>query len=150
MAQIKIEVLFDPAKENLREVLKPLVDDQAPAKYEQMVIPEFTATRELTDSDTMAVANVDKAVKTAEAKVKATTTLAEEPVEEPAEESEELSAEEKLKALKRDIRALALALSKSNKAKLGEVLAGFGATRLADVDPADYQTLHEKLVSARG
>lgn len=146
MAQIKIEVLFDPAKENLRDVLKPLVDDQMPAKYEQMVIPEFTATKEITESDVKAAANVDKAVKAAEAEAKAATT----PVEEPAEAPEELSDEEKLKALKRDIRALALALSKSNKAKLGEVLAGFGATRLADVDPADYQTLHEKLVSARG
>ncbi len=138
MAQIKIEITYDPATERLPDVLDGL---NMSAKYKAAVKVSCEEQTKLVSAATEAAET--KAPETTEPSAPADT-------DETAAESTSADEETK-KVTKTDVRAAATALSKANKrAELKAIFTKFGGTKLSDMKEEDYPALLKELVAANG
>lgn len=132
MATIKVEVTYDPKKETLSQALASLLTEK----------PEHTEiTAQMSLFDNPAPTETPTAQASTEA-----------PQESPAESAPETPdtkpAEEKTIS-KADVRALAVKLSKNDKAALKAIFKELGVANLSAVKEEDYPVFYEKLVAAR-
>lgn len=135
MAQIKVEVQYDPSKETLEQVLAGLIGKAPAAKPAAKSAP--------VKAD--APAKVETPV---EEPKSADPTPVEAPAETPAEAPK---PEPEAPVSKTDVRAIATALSKAGKQdELKKIFAEFGGKKLSDIAEADYPALMKKLVAANG
>ena len=133
MATIKVEVTYDPKKETLSQALANLLTE----KPEHT---EITAQMSLFDNPT------PTETPTAQ-------TSTEAPQESPAEsasEAPDTKPTEEKTISKADVRALAVKLSKNNKAALKAIFKELGVANLSAVKEEDYPVFYEKLVAANG
>lgn len=136
MATIKVEVTYDPKKETLSQALASLLTEK----------PEHTEiTAQMSLFDNPAPTETPTAQASTEA-----------PQESPAESAPETPetpdtkpAEEKTIS-KADVRALAVKLSKNDKAALKAIFKELGVANLSAVKEEDYPVFYEKLVAANG
>lgn len=133
MATIKVEVTYDPKKETLSQALASLLTE----KPEHT---EITAQMSLFDNP----APVD--APTAQPPIEVPQ---EPPVEPTATVPDAKPAEEKTIS-KADVRALAVKLSKNDKAALKAIFNELGVANLSAVKEEDYPVFYEKLVAANG
>ena len=134
MATIKVEVTYDPKKETLSQALASLLTEK----------PEHTEiTAQMSLFDNPAPTETPTAQASTEA-----------PQESPAESAPETPdtnkpAEAKTSS-KADVRALAVKLSKNDKAALKAIFKELGVANLSAVKEEDYPVFYEKLVAANG
>lgn len=129
MATIKVEVTYDPKKETLSQALASLLTEK----------PEHTETNvQMSLFDSPAPAETPTAQTSTEA-----------PQEPPAEFAPEAPVTEKTIS-KADVRALAVKLSKNDKAALKAIFKELGVANLSAVKEEDYPVFYEKLVAANG
>lgn len=130
MAIINVSISYDTDRETLQDALKPFLScgtiDANDLKHKNAPMP--IAENEV---------NAPEKTEESEPQPKA------EPIPEPEAEPETVKAPSKT-----DIRAMATALSKKDKAKLKEIFAAFNATKLSDIPENEYPALMEKLVAA--
>lgn len=123
---VEIKITYDPSSETLNQAIASLIEDH----QANMVIPGQLTLFENPQPD---------------APQEKTKAPAEKKQEEPVKQ-EESKAAPAAQVSKTDIRAIATALSKAGKkAELKAALEAFGATKLSDVNEADYPALKEKL-----
>ena len=133
MATIKVEVTYDPKKETLNQALASLLTEkpERTETYAQMSLFDNPTPTETPTAQTSTEA----------------------PQESPAESAPETPdakpAEEKTIS-KADVRALAVKLSKNDKAALKAIFRELGAANLSAVKEEDYPVFYEKLVAANG
>lgn len=137
MATIKVEVTYDPKKETLSQALASLLTE----KPEHT---EITAQMSLFDNP-------------APTETPTAQTFTEAPQESPAESPAESASEapdtkptEEKTISKADVRALAVKLSKNDKAALKAIFKELGVANLSAVKEEDYPVFYEKLVAANG
>lgn len=134
MATIKVEVTYDPKKETLSQALASLLTEK----------PEHTEiTAQMSLFDNPALTETPTAQASTEV-----------PQESPAESAPETPdtnkpAEAKTSS-KADVRALAVKLSKNDKAALKAIFKELGVANLSAVKEEDYPVFYEKLVAANG
>lgn len=144
MAQVKIEITFDPSKETLAQAIAGLQGGNVTAAAEK---PTTTAK--------------SKVEKPAPDPAPAPTGKAEAAAETPAAKEPEASASattgdkkpepEEKPVSKTDVRAVATALSKAGKRdELKAAFAKFGGSKLSDIKESDYPALMRELVSLNG
>lgn len=127
MATIKVEVTYDPKKETLSQALASLLTEK----------PEHTEiTAQMSLFDNPAPTETPTAQASTEA-----------PQESPAESAPETPD---TKISKADVRALAVKLSKNDKAALKAIFKELGVANLSAVKEEDYPVFYEKLVAANG
>ena len=132
MATIKVEVTYDPKKETLSQALASLLTEK----------PEHTETiAQMSLFDNLAPTETPIAQTSPEAP--------QESPAEPATEAPAKPAEEKTIS-KADVRALAVKLSKNDKAALKAIFKELGVANLSAVKEEDYPVFYEKLVAANG
>lgn len=134
MATIKVEVTYDPKKETLSQALASLLTEK----------PEHTEiTAQMSLFDNPAPTETPTAQASTEA-----------PQESPAESAPETPdtkpAEAKTISKADDVRALAVKLSKNDKAALKAIFKELGVANLSAVKEEDYPVFYEKLVAANG
>lgn len=152
MAQVKIEITFDPSKETLAQAISALTPQ---ANIDVNSLGE-AVTQE-------ALSRIDKANKTkaekpttdpapvpadkAEAATKNTASVED---QDDADRAAAGDPEEK-PVSKTDVRAVATALSKAGKRdELKAAFAKFGGSKLSDIKESDYPALMRELVSING
>ena len=127
MATIKVEVTYDPKKETLSQALASLLTEK----------PEHTEiTAQMSLFDNPAPTETPTAQTSTEA-----------PQESPAESASEAPD---TKPTEDDVRALAVKLSKNDKAALKAIFKELGVANLSAVKEEDYPVFYEKLVAANG
>ena len=136
MATIKVEVTYDPKKETLSQALASLLTE----KPEHT---EITAQMSLFDNPS------PTETPTAQASTEAPQESQESPAESAPETPDAKPAEEKTVS-KADVRALAVKLSKNDKAALKAIFKELGVANLSAVKEEDYPVFYEKLVAANG
>ena len=124
MATIKVEVTYDPKKETLSQALASLLTE----KPEHT---EITAQMSLFDNP-------------------APTEAPQESPAESASETPDTKPTEEKTISKADVRALAVKLSKNDKAALKAIFKELGVANLSAVKEEDYPVFYEKLVAANG
>lgn len=130
MATIKIEVTYDPKEESLNQALASLLNAK----------PEITGTpMQMSLFNTPALTDAPHTVPEANAVESVANTI--EP-EAPAKEEKTIS--------QADVRALAVALSKTNKPALKAIFKELGVASFSAVKEEDYPVFYEKLVAANG
>ena len=133
MATIKVEVTYDPKKETLSQALASLLTEK----------PEHTEiTAQMSLFDNPAPTETPTAQTSTEA-----------PQESPAEsasEAPDTKPTEEKTISKADLRALAVKLSKNDKAALKAIFKELGVANLSAVKEEDYPVFYEKLVAANG
>lgn len=157
MAQIKIEITYDPSTETLEQAVSSLVPKAA---IDPDALGE-AVTRE-------ALARLGKASGKASGKTEGPTSAGTGETSAPAKNegtaasetagskpdaspSESESGLEPKKVSKTDVRAVATALSKAGKREeLSAIFAEFGGKKLSDIKEEDYPALMERLVAANG
>ena len=142
MATIEFKVTYDSKKESLEQVLANLLSAKPENNetYKQLSLfdkPETPAAPTMPDASaanpaTEQTAGVKKAVADAPA--------------DPAPATQE----EPKKISQADVRALAVALSKSNKPALKAIFKELGVSSFSGVKEEDYPVFYEKLVAANG
>lgn len=129
MATIKVEVTYDPKKETLSQALASLLTEK----------PEHTEiTAQMSLFDNPAPTETPTAQTSTEA-----------PQESPAEsasEAPDTKPTEEKTISKADVRALAVKLSKNDKAALKAIFKELGVANLSAVKEEDYPVFYEKLV----
>ncbi len=140
MAQVKIEITFDPSKETLAQAIAGLQGGNITAAAEKpAATTKANAEKPVKDP---APASAEKteapAAKETEASASATTgSTKPDPEEKPVS--------------KTDVRAVATALSKAGKRdELKAAFAKFGGSKLSDIKESDYPALMRELVSING
>lgn len=134
MAQIKVEVQYDPSKETLEQALAGLIGKAPAAKPAAKSAP--------------VKADAPAKVETPVEEPKSAPVEA--PVEAPAE-APVSKPEPEAPVSKTDVRAIATALSKAGKQdELKKIFAEFGGKKLSDIAEVDYPALMKKLVAANG
>lgn len=137
MATIKVEVTYDPKKETLSQALASLLTEK----------PEHTEiTAQMSLFDNPAPTETPTAQASTEAPQ-------ESPAESPAESAPETPDTKPAEAKtisKTDVRALAVKLSKNDKAALKAIFKELGVANLSAVKEEDYPVFYEKLVAANG
>lgn len=137
MATIKVEVTYDPKKETLSQALASLLTEK----------PEHTEiTAQMSLFDNPAPTETPTAQASTEAPQ-------ESPAESPAESAPETPDTKPAEAKtisKADVRALAVKLSKNDKAALKAIFKELGVANLSAVKEEDYPVFYEKLVAANG
>ena len=129
MATIKVEVTYDPKKETLSQALASLLTEK----------PEHTEiTAQMSLFDNPAPTETPTAQASPET-----------PQESAPETPDTKPAEEKTIS-KADVRALAVKLSKNDKAALKAIFKELGVANLSAVKEEDYPVFYEKLVAANG
>ena len=126
MATIKVEVTYDPKKETLSQALASLLTEK----------PEHTET------------NVQMSLFDSPAQT--STEAPQEPPAESAPEAPVTKPTEENTISKADVRALAVKLSKNDKAALKAIFKELGVANLSAVKEEDYPVFYEKLVAANG
>ena len=121
MATIKVEVTYDPKKETLSQALANLLTE----KPEHT---EITAQMSLFDNPTPT----------------------ETPTAQTSTEAPDTKPTEEKTISKADVRALAVKLSKNDKAALKAIFKELGVANLSAVKEEDYPVFYEKLVAANG
>ena len=127
MATIKVEVTYDPKKETLSQALASLLTEK----------PEHTET------------NVQMSLFDSPA-AQTSTEAPQEPPAESAPEAPITKPTEEKTISKADVRALAVKLSKNDKAALKAIFKELGVANLSAVKEEDYPVFYEKLVAANG
>lgn len=130
MAQVKIEITFDPATETVEQALaafKTFTNKTGEAKA-----PKTAATKPEAEADTPVVTEGEQM--SLFDTVPEETATAEAPTEKPIS--------------KTDIRATATALSKTNKPALKAIFDSFGVAKLSDIPEDKYPELMRKMVEA--
>lgn len=130
MATIKVEVTYDPKKESLSQALAGLLTEkpEPTETYPQMSLFDSPVPAETSTS---------------------TEAPQESPVESAPEAPDTKPTEEKTIS-KADVRALAVKLSKNDKAALKAIFKELGVANLSAVKEEDYPVFYEKLVAANG
>lgn len=155
MAQIKIEITYDPSTETLEQAVSSLVPKTAidPNALGEAVTRETlarlgkasgkTESTETPKGPTSAGTGETSATVKAEAPT-ASETAGNKPGASPSDP-------EPKKVSKTDVRAVATALSKAGKREeLSAIFAEFGGKKLSDIKEEDYPALMERLVAANG
>lgn len=133
MATIKVEVTYDPKKETLSQALASLLTEK----------PEHTEiTAQMSLFDNPAPMETPTAQASSEAP--------QESPAEPAPETPDTKPAEEKTISKADVRALAVKLSKNDKAALKAIFKELGVANLSAVKEEDYPVFYEKLVAANG
>jgi outer membrane biosynthesis protein TonB len=153
MATIKIEITYDPSKENLEQALASLQNHEANALGEavtQEVLARMNSDADQGKPETPAPKKTKAQDKP---KTKEPDPEPETPAEEPApvveEPAPEAPAEPEKPVTKTDVRAIATALSKKGKREeLAAIFAKFGAKNLSTIKESDYPALMRELVAA--
>lgn len=145
MAQIKIEITYDPSTETLEQAVSSLVPKAAASAAPNMK-PETTGkpvTEDKPKGPTPAATDETAASAPTEAPA-AKETASDKPGASPSDP-------EPKKVSKTDVRAIATALSKAGKREqLSAIFAEFGGKKLSDIKEEDYPALMEKLEAANG
>lgn len=150
MAQIKIEITYDPSTETLEQAVSSLVPRAiasaavtAPATTDKPK-PESTPKAEDKPASPTS-ASTDETSAPAETEGPAATeTASDQPSASPSDPPPR-------KVSKTDVRAAATALSKAGKREqLSAIFAEFGGKKLSDIKEEDYPALMEKLEAANG
>lgn len=129
MAQIKIEITYDPSTETLAQAVSSLV-------------PQAAASTTTAAPAAVGKSEQDKPATTTEPEVK--------PQETSAAATTGRKPEEK-PVSKTDVRAMATVLSKAGKREqLSAIFAEFGGKKLSDIKEEDYPALMKKLEAANG
>ena len=163
MAQIKIEITYDPSTETLAQAVSSLVPSTAgidPNALGEAVTQEALARLGKATGKT-APAKAETVDKTEGAgpttadtgKTSAAAKNEGETVKESAGSKPDASPSEPSpkKVSKTDVRAVATALSKAGKREeLSAIFAEFGGKKLSDIKEEDYPALMERLVAANG
>lgn len=123
MATIKIEVTYDPKEESLNQALASLLGAKPEIAETPVQMPLF---------------NTPAPTETNAAETEANTVEPEIPVKEEKTISQA------------DVRALAVALSKTNKPALKAIFKELGVASFSAVKEEDYPIFYEKLVTANG
>lgn len=157
MAQIKIEITYDPSTETLEQAVSSLVPKTAidPNALGEAVTQEALARLRKTSGKAETPSKTESADPTP---VATGETVAAAPTEAPAAKETASdkpgaspSEPEPRKVSKTDVRAVATALSKAGKRdKLSAIFAEFGGKKLSDIKEEDYPALMEKLEAANG
>lgn len=166
MAQIKIEITYDPSKEALEQAVSSLVPSTVGIDCNTLgeaVTQEVLARLRKTSSETIATEAVQSSEdKTNGADITSTDTDKASAPTGTEDQSAMDSASDQVntplfdpdsvkKVSKTDVRAIATALSKSGKREeLSAIFAEFGGKKLSDIKEADYPALMERLVAANG
>lgn len=125
MAQVKIEITYNPGTETLEHALGSLLARPMTATSAQTETPK-------------------ESPKEPPKKDSPKTSVESEPQDEPAPKKSAAPT-------KTDVRAVATALSKAGKRdELQAIFAEFGGKKLSDIQEDDYPALMEKLVAANG
>lgn len=146
MAQIKIEITYDPSTETLEQAVSSLVP-KASASAVTSSKPETTPTAKPENKPAGPTpAATGETAATAPTEGETATTGAS---GQPAASLSETKPERKVS--KTDVRAIATALSKAGKREqLSAIFAEFGGKKLSDIKEEDYPALMEKLEAANG
>ena len=160
MAQIKIEITYDPSTETLAQAVSSLVPSATgidPNALGEAVTQEAIARLRATQN---AVAQekpseAESLDPTAAATGKPAATAATEgtavTADAPSKPDASPSDPSPKPVSKTDVRAVATALSKAGKrAELSAIFAEFGGKKLSDIKEEDYPALMERLVAANG
>ena len=153
MAQIKIEITYDPSTETLEQAVSSLVPKAAidPDALGEAVTREALARLGKAPGKTETEGPTSAGTGETSAPAKNDGTAASETAGgkhgashcEPGPESKKVS--------KTDVRAVATALSKAGKREeLSAIFAEFGGKKLSDIKEEDYPALMERLVAANG
>lgn len=129
MATIKVEVTYDPKKETLSQALASLLTEK----------PEHTEI-------TAQMSLFDNSAPTETPTAQASTEVP----QESAPETPDTKPAEAKTISKADVRALAVKLSKNDKAALKAIFKELGVANLSAVKEEDYPVFYEKLVAANG
>lgn len=133
MATIKVEVTYDPKKETLSQALASLLTEK----------PEHTEI-------TAQMSLFDNPAPTETPTAQASTEAPQESPAESAPETPDTKPAEAKTISKADVRALAVKLSKNDKAALKAIFKELGVANLSAVKEEDYPVFYEKLVAANG
>lgn len=158
MAQIKIEITYDPSTETLAQAVSSLVPSTAgidPDTLGEAVTQEALARLGKATGKTETADKTEGAGPTAAATGEASAAAKNEgeTVKESAGSKPDASPSEPSpkKVSKTDVRAVATALSKAGKREaLSAIFAEFGGKKLSDIKEEDYPALMERLVAANG
>lgn len=136
MAQIKIEITFDPTKETIEQALAGLMVNPKPAAVE-------TKADKPAKTEKPKAASAETSDPEPQAEAKPQTAETAKPDAAPAAEEKPVS--------KTDVRAIATALSKAGKREvLAGIFAKFGSKNLSGIKESDYPALMKELVAANG
>lgn len=154
MAQIKIEITYDPSTETLEQAVSSLVPKTAidPDALGEAVTQEALArlgkTSGKTDPEDKSKGHTAAAADKTDAPAKTEGTATENAA---GDKPGAASSESGRKVSKTDVRAVATALSKAGKREqLSAIFAEFGGKKLSDIKEEDYPALMEKLEAANG
>lgn len=142
MATIEFKVTYDSKKESLEQVLANLLSAK----------PENNETyKQLSLFDKPEAHAAPTTPETPAADPAAEQTAGTKPVVADAPADPEPAAKEEPKKISQaDVRALAVALSKSNKPALKAIFKELGVSSFSGVKEEDYPVFYEKLVAANG
>ena len=142
MAQIKIEITFDPVKETLEQALAGLMANPKPAAANRPAAVE-------NKTDKPAKADKPKSDSSESPDPEPQAEAAPQAAEEPKPEAAAVPEEKPVS--KTDVRAIATALSKAGKRDvLAGIFAKFGSKNLSGIKESDYPALMKELVAANG
>lgn len=162
MAQIKIEITYDPSTETLAQAVSSLVPSTAgidPDALGEAVTQEALArlgktTGKAAQTDEVKAEGADP-TPAATGETAASAKTGDQAAEtsasgKPSASPSDLKPDAK-KVSKTDVRAVATALSKAGKREaLSAIFAEFGGKKLSDIKEEDYPALMEKLEAANG
>lgn len=151
MAQIKIEITYDPSTETLAQAVSSLVPKAAASTAAVTgKNPEAPATPKSRPAATAAAEPESTPKSVAEPEPKTETAAEPKGASAAATTGSKPEGEPKTVS-KTDVRAVATALSKAGKRdKLSAIFAEFGGKKLSDIKEEDYPALMEKLEAANG
>ena len=155
MAQIKIEITYDPSAETLEQAVSSLVPKAAidPNALGEAVTQEALARLGKAPGKTKTEGPTSAGSGETSAPAKNDGTAASETAggKPSASPSKPEPGPEPKKVSKTDVRAVATALSKAGKREeLSAIFAEFGGKKLSDIKEEDYPALMERLVAANG
>lgn len=144
MAQVKIEITFDPSKETLAQAIAGLQGGNVTAAAEKpTTTAKAKAEKPTADPAPASIGKAEATTEATAAKETEASTSAATGNTKPEPEEKPVS--------KTDVRAVATALSKAGKRdELKAAFAKFGGSKLSDIKESDYPALMRELVSING
>lgn len=142
MATIEIKVTYDSKKESLEQVLANLLSAKPENNETYKQLSLFDKPEAPTAATTPETPAADPAAEQ--------TTGVKKAVADTPADPEPATQEEPKKISQADVRALAVALSKSNKPALKAIFKELGVSSFSGVKEEDYPVFYEKLVAANG
>lgn len=153
MAQIKIEITYDPSKETLEQAVSSLTPKARPTELARPESEQQGASAAATTGSKPAEPTggpTPAATAKTSAPAKTEGKAASAAADDSSHASHPSDATPK-KVSKTDVRAIATALSKAGKREeLAAIFAEFGGKKLSDIKEEDYPALMERLVAANG